>query len=325
MKLFGSARLKLTATYTGILMLISIAFSIVIAFVATQEISRPFDHLPPMINQVSIGNDTLQSLFQQRIDSANLRITVALIVVNVIILMVGMAGSYFLAKWTLRPIEKAMEDQVRFVSDASHELRTPLAAMAMENEVTLRAKNPTIKQLRDQVESNLDEIGKMRDLTNYLLELNQEEAVVMTEVNLASIATEAVDANRKAAQAKRITLAIDVSPQSITTSSSALTEILSIIVDNAIKYSPAGSRVTIKGDQNGLLVIDQGPGIAAVDLPHIFDRFYRAEQSRTSNGYGLGLSLAQHLGKRIGVTIMADNNPDKGARFMITFSAKPQA
>ena len=97
MKLFGNARLQLTAVYTSILILISIAFSIVIALIATQEISRPFDRLPPMINQL-VDNDALQAMMQQRIDSANLRITVALIVVNIIILMVGVAGSYFLAK-----------------------------------------------------------------------------------------------------------------------------------------------------------------------------------------------------------------------------------
>lgn len=323
MKLFGNARIKLMAAYTGIIMLISISFSVVIASIANQEINRPFDRVMPTVNRV-IDNDAMNNIFQQRIDDINFRITIALIMVNMIILIAGSVSSYFLAKWTLRPIEKAMEDQARFVGDASHELRTPLAAIAMENEVMLREKKPTAKELRDQVKSNLDEIEKLRDLTNYLLELNQSEEMPLANADLASIVAEAVGSNSKQAAAKHITLDIDVKPQSIITNASALAEIISIIINNAVKYSPEQSTIMVRGDQTALKIIDQGSGIGASDLPHIFDRFYRAESSRTSEGYGLGLSLAQHLAKRIGVSITANNNQGQGAIFTVTFSVKSQ-
>lgn len=324
MKLFGSARIKLMAAYTGIIMLISISFSVVIASIANQEINRPFDRVMPNINR-AIDNDAMNSIFQQRIDDINFRITIALIMVNMIILIAGSVSSYFLAKLTLRPIEKAMEDQARFVGDASHELRTPLAAIAMENEVILREKKATTKELRDQVKSNLDEIEKLRDLTSYLLELNQSEEMPLTNADLASIVAEAASLNSKQAAAKHIKLDLDVESQSITTNASALIEIILIIINNAVKYSPEQSTIVVQGDQTTLKVIDQGPGIEASDLPHIFDRFYRAERSRTSEGHGLGLSLAQHLAKRIGISITAGNNNNgQGAVFTITFSARSQ-
>lgn len=323
MKMFSGARIKLMATYTAILMIISIAFSVVIGVIAAQEIRRPFDFFPAAVTQ-SIGSDAFHDVFEQRINDVNFRITIVLIMVNIVILIVGSIGSYFLAQWTLRPIEKAMEHQARFVGDASHELRTPLAAIAMENEVMLREKKPTAKQLRDQVQSNLDEIGKLQHLTNYLLDLNQDDAVVLTNADLNMIIDEALNLNNKQAISKRITIKNDVTPQSVVTNASALTEIISIIVNNAIKYSPKQSTVTISGDRRSLSIIDQGSGISESDLPHIFDRFYRAEASRTSEGYGLGLALAQHLAKRIGVTIAASSHQQQGSTFTITFSEKPQ-
>jgi two-component system sensor histidine kinase MprB len=140
--------------------------------------------------------------------------------------------------------------------------------------------------------------------------------------DLAMIVSEAIDLNHKQAAKGKITIQNNVESQSVMTNASALTEIISIIVNNAIKYSPERSTIIISGDQRSLSVVDQGSGIAEADLPHIFDRFYRAEKSRTSEGYGLGLSLAQHLAKRIGATITAGNNSDHGAVFTIIFSAR---
>lgn len=319
MKLFNSARLKLTAIYTAILLLISISFSIVIAVTAAREIDRPFDRPPAVIR--NIDQQAMDDIFRQRAESARLRIALVLTFVNVGVLILGLAGSYFLARWTLRPIEKAMADQARFVSDASHELRTPLAAIAMENEVILRESKSNAKNLRLQIQSNLDEIGKLQKLTNYLLELNQDETIEFSRADLAAIARDAIKINAKAAAVKKIIIKNQIQPQPIVTNANALTEILSILINNAVKYSPEKSEISIAKQLDEILVIDQGSGLAEVDLPHIFDRFYRAEKSRTSEGYGLGLALARSLAERIGAKITAANNREKGA----TFSVKPSA
>jgi two-component system sensor histidine kinase MprB len=101
-----------------------------------------------------------------------------------------------------------------------------------------------------------------------------------------------------------------------------LSKIIAILLDNAVKYSPAKSRVTVVAGASQISIIDQGSGIPEEDLPHIFERFYRAEKSRTSEGFGLGLSLAEKLADKIGVKIEASNHHGAdgtvaGAKFTI--------
>ena len=130
--MFGNARLKLTAIYTAIIAAISILFSVAIALTASNEISRPINQPKEFV----IGySQNIEDLFQSRAAEAEGRVIAVLIVANIIIIAAGATSSYFLARWTLKPIEEAMENQARFVSDASHELKTPLAAIIMENEV----------------------------------------------------------------------------------------------------------------------------------------------------------------------------------------------
>ena len=322
-KLFSRALLKLTALYTGVLMLISILFSVAIGVTARNEIGRPFN-LPPqqIIIQQDFDHDAFEQIFRARTNEVNGRILAALILINFGVFIFGAVLSFLLARWTLKPIERAMNDEARFVSDASHELRTPLAVLTVENEVILRDKEADAKDLRDQIQSNLDEITKLRKLTDYLLQMNSADIKVeMSECHLDSLVDEALKRTTPAARAKKIDLAHDIQPANITTNAETLTEIISIILDNAVKYSPEKSTVKIAANSDEISIQDQGNGIADEDLPHIFDRFYRAEKSRTSEGFGLGLSLAKSLAEKIGVKISAKNatadNKIIGAKFII--------
>lgn len=97
----------------------------------------------------------------------------------------------------------------------------------------------------------------------------------------------------------------------------ALENILAIIIDNAIKYSPNKSIVKIGIKDEKIYISDEGTGISEEDLPHIFERFYRAEKSRTTDGYGLGLSLAQQLASQMNLKIEAKNNKPTGTIFFV--------
>jgi signal transduction histidine kinase len=317
MKIFSKATLKLTAMYTAVLFLISISFSFVIAFTTNHEIKRPIDG-PPHSFVVVKTDETVQRLFRERAKVVDGRITAALVLVNVAVLLLGATGSYFLARLTLRPIERAMAEQARFVSDASHELRTPLAAMAMENEVALRDKKLGRKDLRDQLASNLEEVDKLRALTDYLLQLNQDEPITTSNIDAVPIITAAIDRVKKSAAARQIIIKNQAETLTMNTNVTSLTEILAIVLDNAIKYSPAKSRIEIATKNRQIIVRDHGAGIATADLPHIFDRFYRAEKSRTSEGYGLGLALARHLAEKSNLKITATNHRTGGAEFHIS-------
>lgn len=312
MRIFGSARIKLTAAYTGVLMAISIAFSIVIIAIATHEVARP-----PDFQNKKLDDSAMRQIIQDRAEDTNSRIIVALLLTNAALFAIGIVGSYFLAQWTLRPIEEAMDNQARFVSDASHELRTPLAAIAMENEVILRDKNVGVKDLKSQIRSNLEEIDKLRTLTNYLLELNEDNSVDIGSVDIAKCVVDAISMNAKLASAKKIVIDNKVQSTLVNSNYSAATEILTIIINNAIKYSPDESEIKVTNQGNRLIVSDQGVGIEESELKLIFDRFYRSEKSRTSEGYGLGLSLANHLASKINASIVATNNDDRGSTFTI--------
>jgi signal transduction histidine kinase len=340
MKLFNKATLKLTAIYTAVLMVISVGFSIAVGAAAAHEMNRPFERSRIIIQ--SSPKDILEQEFRARAAQANGRIAAVLVLVNFGVLIIGAGGSYFLARWTLRPIEKAFARETRFVSDASHELRTPLAAIQMENEVMLRDENTGKIELRAQIASNLEEIDKLRALTDYLLRLNQDEVLKLSDVNITTIVHKTIKNAKKVAATKEISivaetplqapslqsmnttarteLAVKAADSDITwrTNAEALTEILAILLDNAIKYSPPKSTITVAAADSQITISDQGPGIAPDDLPHIFERFYRAEKSRTTDGYGLGLSLAKHLADEMNLNIEARNNPSDGANFTIS-------
>lgn len=320
MHLFDRATLKLTAIYTAIILTLSVAFSAAIGFTAAHEMTRPLRASSSLQRQIARQNDgdSLQQIFARRARESSRRIITRLVLINVGVLALGAVASYFLARWSLQPLRRAMAKESRFVSDASHELRTPLAVMITENEVALRDQKAGRGELREQVASNLDEARKLQQLADYLLKLNRAgAAIAKTEIDLAAPIDDALARIRPQADAKKIALRAEIQPVTITSNAENLTEICAIILENAVKYSPAKSVVTVAADAQEIVIADNGVGIAPQDLPHIFDRFYRAEEARSTAGYGLGLSLAEKLARQIGAKITAASEAGHGATFTI--------
>ena len=146
MKIFDKATLKLTAVYTAVIMVISIGFSVCLGMVTVGELKRPYD-VPSLFKELRVDEDFTR-VYQVRSKSVESKVWASLTLININMLIVGIALSYLLARWTLRPIERAMDDETRFVSDASHELRTPLATMRMETKfycVTPRLRSLIIR------------------------------------------------------------------------------------------------------------------------------------------------------------------------------------
>jgi signal transduction histidine kinase len=317
---------RLAASYLAIIMLMSVGFSIIFYNTSSHELQRK---LPPPSIFSQADNDAqlgYEHYVDKRIVEAQRRLMVNLLLVNLMTLGAGSVVSYMLARRTLEPIERAIETQARFASDASHELRTPLAAIQTENEVALRKESLGIERARELLQSNVEEVKKLRELAEGLLRLAREDRheLVMKPVQLSEIATEAMNRVLKSAQAKHITVTDKVDNIKTLGDLPSLTQIVSVLLDNAIKYSAEGQNVTIKGWAKGkyvfLSVTDKGKGIAATDLPHIFDRFYRADSSRSSqheSGYGLGLSIAYKIIQQHGGTITVTSAPNKGSIFTI--------
>jgi two-component system, OmpR family, sensor histidine kinase CiaH len=331
---FTDAITKLTAFYVLIVMFISIGFSVAIYQISSKEIGRGLGRQNLMLQNLPPRDDShllddFANLRNQQIDDSNNRLQTNLVYFNLLILILSSFASYFFARWTLRPLEEAIEEQNRFTADASHELKTPLAAMRSEIEVTLRDKKFNISGAKKLLGSNLEEIEKLETLSGALLKLaklDETQKLDFSTLNLDELVTAAYEKVESLAAKKNIEISAKLVKAKILGDKSALTELFVILFDNAIKYSPNGSKIKAKlssdGKHSEVSIRDHGVGIKSSDLLHIFDRFYRADQSRNkgkADGYGLGLSIAKRIVDLHSGKISASSTPGKGSEFIVRF------
>jgi len=322
-----SAVLKLTVAYLAMIMALSISFSITLYRISSSELShglrRPAG-LPVFVETSMYDFDTFR---ETRMSEGRQNLKNNLIILNVITFSAGLAASYLLARKTLEPIADAMKSQMQFTADASHELRTPLTAMQTEIEVALRDKHLAKDEARALLQSNLEEVEKLRHLSDGLLRLAQQrnQSLKDSKAEVISIAKEAIRRVHKRADAKKITIDQTV-PGGLTVrgDEASLTEVIAILLDNAIKYSDKKTTIKVAAKLNGnfieIRVSDHGMGITKEDMPHIFDRFYRADASRTktdAGGYGLGLSIAKKIIDAHGGAIAVESSSKKGSTFLV--------
>jgi len=308
--MFRSATLKLTAWYLVILMVISFVFSFAIYNLNFHEVNVRLENLqhglmdptikPPTIKITSF-NERQDQLRMDQSEQAATQMILALLYINALILIVGGFGSYFLARRTLGPIEKAHEAQSRFTSDASHELRTPLAAMKAELEVYLRDDKLTLDEAKELLESNLEEVDKLIKLSEMLLKMARldYDKLEKKQIDLVEILPSVLKPFSKYKKRFDITTRKQAL---LVGNEAAIMELMSILIDNAIKYSPERSRIHIRiferRTMTGFEIKNTGTPINPDTLPHIFERFSRADNSRTEsgkNGLGLGLAIAKKI------------------------------
>lgn len=324
--MFRSATLRLTVWYTIIIMAVSLVFSTALYIISRGQLESSLRRqwlrrIDQRLNIVVQPNDISADLTE-----GSARLLNYLLEFNLIILALSVFASYKLARHTLEPIEEAHTAQARFTADASHELRTPLTAMKAEIEVALRDKKLTIKEARELLNSNLEEVSKLELLSNALLKLAQtnRDTTALRQTNALEVVSGAVERVKKQAQLHSISIKNDVRNIKFVGDSTSLTELFVVLLDNAIKYSPEKSVVTVTCRKSGgcvaISVEDKGAGIPAKDLPNIFDRFYRVDNSRSklkTEGYGLGLSIAKKVADLHGGSIEVTSTVGKGSVFTV--------
>lgn len=326
-KHFNSAIIKLTAWYMLIIVIICVGFSGIIYGLSSAEFDRRLPEDPHLSQWAQPSEDVLNDIRDQRASESRSRLAANLIVLNAFALALGGVGSYFLARRTLRPIQEASRAQGRFISDASHELRTPLAVMQSEIEVALRGK-PSRAELEALVNSNLEEVNRLRELSDRLLQLNGGGQIALSNIVVEDAVVEAVSPHFKRADEHKIEIINKTDASVAFANLESLKDILSILIDNAIKYSPDGTKITIASATRGRSVYidvrDQGRGIKERDVPLIFERFYRADPSRTNQdvtGRGLGLSIAKQIIDSMGGEISVRSRYGKGTTFTVRLDA----
>jgi two-component system OmpR family sensor kinase len=227
---------------------------------------------------------------------------------------------------TFARLETAFAQQQQFTSDAAHELRTPVSVMLTQTQTALnRERNGS--EYRETLEACQRASQRMRKLIESLLELARldagQETLKRLRFNLSQVIADCLELVRPLAYESGVKIVSELAPLDISGDSERLAQVVTNLLANAIQYNQSGGETRVKLESQGglavLTVADTGPGISADDLPHVFERFYRGDKSRTgSNGNaGLGLAISKAIVEAHGGTIEVSSKPGIGTTFTV--------
>jgi heavy metal sensor kinase len=218
--------------------------------------------------------------------------------------------------------------EIKEMSDnIAHDLKSPITRIRGMTEVTL-TNGKSVGEYENMAASTIEECDRLLDMINTMLMISKTESGVdrlsLEEIDLAGLVRQACELFEPTAEDKRVTLSCDVPNKShLVGDNRMIQRMLSNLLDNAIKYTPSGGKVSVSVSGNDeryalITVKDTGIGISPNDLPRIFDRFYRCDQSRSTPGIGLGLSLARTIARAHGGDIIVTSLLNQGSTFTIT-------
>lgn len=252
----------------------------------------------------------------------------------VLVLAAALVGffliSLFLSRWALKPVERSWQQQQQFVADASHELKTPLTVLLADANILLAHPDDTIGSQRKWVEYIQDEAARMKGLVEDLLFLARSDSAADRDrerlpVALSDLCWSSLLSFEPVAFERGAELRDRVDPDIVVRGDQEqLRRLVTILLDNACKYCGPGGTVTLtltrSGERAALSVHNTGEPIAPEALPHLFERFYRADSARdqSSGGYGLGLAIAASIAEQHHGKISAESAPETGTTFLVT-------
>jgi two-component system sensor histidine kinase MprB len=223
---------------------------------------------------------------------------------------------------TLDALERSVEAQRHLVADASHELRTPVASLRANIQTLQDADQLPAHELESLRADIVDELDELTALVADIVELARggKPRELADDVRLDQIAEEVVERAR-ARSGGRVSFQVSAEPTVVRGEPQRIQRAVANLVDNAVKWSPPGGVVELGLKEGELTVRDHGPGFAEGDLPHVFERFYRAEGARGLPGSGLGLAIVRQAAEAHGGFATADNAPGGGALLRVSFGA----
>jgi len=240
--------------------------------------------------------------------------------------------SHFISKIIVKPVKETWESQKQFIQDASHDLKTPLTVILANQDIILSDDDKKVTEKKEWIESTKEEALMMKNLVEKMLESARTEnmigSLVLDDCNISELTEKVVLQFDAVAFDKEIIIDDNIEENIIHKSSSEeYVRLVHILIDNAIKYSPKNERITIslsriitKMKQGFVFRINnKGEGIPKEDLEHIFERFYRADKSRSSGSYGLGLSIAKNICNSLGGSINVTSSIEEGTTFELIF------
>jgi len=274
----------------------------------------------------------LQALVDRTVEVETLQtLLTVLLVGGALVVVVSVLFGYVYARRALVPIRvslaaqrDALRRQREFAADASHELRTPLTVIRSSVEHLTRHPEKTVGEHREALDDIDAEVQHLTVLVDDLLLLARSDsgavALDRMPLDLGDVAFEAAGALGRMAEDRGVHVEVDPEPAMLEGDPARLRQLVTILVDNAIRHSPRDGRVTVivraVDATASVEVDDEGPGLRPEDMPHVFDRFFRA-QGAPSGGTGLGLAIAKWIVDRHGGRIGVANRPGGGAAFRV--------
>lgn len=236
--------------------------------------------------------------------------------------------SVLLSRWALTPAEKAWEQQNRFVADASHELKTPLTVILANLDIIAAHRDSTVSEQKHWLDNTREEARRMQQLVTDLLFLARSDAGRLpeagSEVSLSDCAEDRVLSFEAVAFEKGAALDSELEPGLIVYGNAgSFKQLITILLDNAVKYCGSHGTVSVtlkrRQDHAVLKVKNSGEPIPPEDLPHLFERFYRTDKSRTrtEGGYGLGLAIAESIVHAANGSIRCSSSAEEGTIFTV--------
>lgn len=319
------ARIKLTLLYSAIFLVLFWSLSFGIYIWMDQFLGDPgrLHHLqffkeeasPPLLRNEPPSDIIIDNLRN------------VLVTIDFILLVSIPTITWFLTGTALAPVQKAHKREQQFLSDASHELRTPLTILRAEIEVALKKKRST-QDYQKVLQSNKEDIDDLIGLVENLLFISRAQAKqnvpILEKVDITDILTERMASFHKEAKQKKLEFVFKPPETSFVINGNPhlLKRLFSNLLDNAIKYTSQGSIiVAVKRTKTEatITITDTGIGIPKEHQEKIFDRFYRADESRSEHGYGLGLSIAKQIMQVHQGTIAVKSDEKKGTSMIVSF------
>ncbi len=344
--MFKSARFKLTLWYFLTISFILLLFSALIYRAGSALLFENLSRLHLRLRSIELNANSPARMpknmrdlgtepfnlnseeFLQDLGEAEHTLFLSLLFIDLGILSVSTFLAYLLAGRTLAPIEKSLKAQKRFTADAAHELRTPLTAIKTALEVNLADKKLTKTAAVSILQDNLKDIENLEKLSSELLQLSKVDHH-LAMLNYQSIAldellSELTSKFASLAKVKKIKIIGKANHDLIKTDYDKLLQILSIFLDNAIKYTPENGKINlsfvVEKRKTAFHVQDSGVGIKKEDLPMIFHRFYKIESSRNQKqtaGFGLGLAIASEIADLLNGDLSVTSQLGKGSTFTL--------
>ncbi len=283
--------------------------------------------------QITVAENSYQILFLDvtEYDKTLLQLLTTLLAVGFIMLFVIFIISLYFANRAIKPIAEAWEKQKQFIADASHELKTPLSIINANYDALLANQEETVKSQVKWLDYIRIGADRMTKLVNDLLTLAKVEDVNLETqkmpFNMSHVINDVILSMEAGMMEKNIQLSRSIEPDIIVKSDlEKIKQVVMILFDNAVKYTNENGQIDItliKSKRQAIYSIkNSGKGIAKQDLPKVFDRFYRADPSRTheSGSFGLGLSIAKTIIDKLGGEIRVTSVENKSTTFSFTLS-----